>query len=157
MRIEDRIPIVLKLIKNNKYSFIKYLLSKTGLENYKELIPEILERLEQNWDKAEELYRKNPDLRITQVLVNTNIFPNFQGFWYYKEDDDLMIESGLCEPRDIYFWGVNYDKNGNRLYKTEFRLIKDLKIKHIKNILKLDYISDKYRKLLEEELKLQLS
>jgi len=45
-------------------------------------IRRILRSIEMYWDK-------NPDLRLTQVLVNLGLIPNFPGFWYYLEDDKI--------------------------------------------------------------------
>ena len=45
-------------------------------------IKRILKLIEDKWTK-------NQDWRLTQVLVNTGIIPNFPGFWYYLEDDKV--------------------------------------------------------------------
>ena len=54
-------------------------------------IKRILELIERYWDK-------NPDMRLTQVLVNNHIIPNFPGHWYYLEDD--KVEDALSELQE---------------------------------------------------------
>ena len=41
-------------------------------------------------DFLEETWKANPDWRLTQLLVNTAVIPNFPGHWYYAEDDELL-------------------------------------------------------------------
>lgn len=53
--------------------------------------------------------------------------------------------------REWVLWGKNYDKDMNRLEKTEWIPIKDLDSDHIYKILELN-IPDSYRRLMEEEI-----
>lgn len=152
MRTKERIPIVINNLKNNKEKVLRYVLNKMYSEVSNDLLKEFLNRLDEKWNIFINVYKKSIDLRVTQALVISEILPNYQGMWYYIEDEELMIDCGLCKARDIYFWGTNYDKNGNELPKTKYKLLKDLDTEHIKNILKLNYISEKYRKMFNEEL-----
>lgn len=42
----------------------------------------------------------------------------------------------IKKTRETFKWGRNYDKNENRLKKTEYKLLKDLSNSHILGILK---------------------
>ena len=53
--------------------------------------------------------------------------------------------------RQWVLWGRNYDKDLNRLPKTQYIPIKDLDTDHIYKILELD-IPHSYRRLMEEEI-----
>jgi hypothetical protein len=74
------------------------------------------------------------------------------------EEDDILLSQGY-QPRDIYFWGRNFDKDMNQLPKTEWILIKDMSTEHIKNILDGGWVKDgnPYKTYFEEELKLRQS
>ena len=37
------------------------------------------------------VWKKNPDWRLTQLLVNTGVVPNTPGAWYYTEDDTYEV------------------------------------------------------------------
>lgn len=155
MRVKNRIPIVFELIENdeNKLKFLKYLFPNV----INELFSDIVKKWNENKEKIEKLWLDNPDLRLTQVLVNTGILVNYPGFWYHKEEISFIVSEELLEPREILFWGQNYDKDMNRLPKTNFILIKDMSKDHIAAILKDNNegklnISSVYRKAFEQEL-----
>lgn len=61
------------------------------------------------------------------------------------------------EARDYLTWGKNFDKDMNRLSKTEYILIKDLSSDHIKAILEGGFVDNNefYKELFKEELKLR--
>ena len=81
-----------------------------------------------------EFWKENPDLRYSQVLVNMGIIPNYPGFWYFTEEDEILEQQGL--PLSEYMlWGVNFDKDMNRLPETDYRFICDLDTDHIEAIL----------------------
>ena len=81
-----------------------------------------------------EFWKENPDLRYSQVLVNMGIIPNYPGFWYFTEEDEILEQQGL--PLSEYMlWGVNFDKDMNRLPETYYRFICDLDTDHIEAIL----------------------
>jgi len=46
------------------------------------------------------------------------------------------IQDVIKDIREQFLWGKNYDKDNNRLPKTEFILLKDLNSSHIVNIIK---------------------
>lgn len=143
MRRPERIPIILDIVKDNtnKKKILEYFFKPEEGEQLKLYEPynDIdyhVKKWEENFDAFEKLWLEYDDLRLTQVLISSGILPNYPGSWFYKEDSSLMIDSGLLEPRDIYFWGRNFDKDLNQLEKTEFILIKDMTKDHIKAILK---------------------
>jgi len=59
-------------------------------EPSKELIDSIIE----NQEYILKYWKENPDLRFSQVLVNVG-FPNYPGFWYYKEENEILEELNL--------------------------------------------------------------
>jgi len=143
MRRPERIPIILELLKDNinKKLILEYFFKPQEEEQMKlhESYNDIdfhVQRWAENFDVFSTDWQLTPDLRLTQALVNSGILPNYPGFWYFKEDQSLMIDCNLLEPRDIYFWGQNYDKDLNRLSETKWVLIKDMSTKHIESILK---------------------
>jgi hypothetical protein len=80
MRDINRIPKILKNI--NLFEFIKSF-------NIFYTDDEIKQRLKViNMEMLEDYWLKNPDLRLTQVLVNLNIIPNVPGVWYYIEETE---------------------------------------------------------------------
>ena len=130
MRQPKRIPIVLANI--SWFNFLR------KISNYNEMDAELkrlCDKVNENKTKIEEYWKQNPDLRLTQVLVNLELIPNFPGGWYYIEEVDWLIEQQILEPRDIKFWGVNYTKDMTPLEETDWRLIKDLETDHIEAIL----------------------
>ena len=49
-----------------------------------------IDKLVHEYDKQEilEYWESHSDLRFSQVLVNLGLIPNYQGFWYYMEEDE---------------------------------------------------------------------
>lgn len=121
-RLIERIPIIAKALETpqNKTRFIRMILPDLPIE--------YIEKWQENvlWV---EFWEDHPYLRLTQVLVNLEIIPNFPGAWYYKEDVDLVLESGLLQKRDILLWGTRVGEN------LVFKPIKDLETSHIEAIL----------------------
>lgn len=54
-------------------------------EPYKEVLESILEIKEE----IRSYWKKNPDLRFSQVLIGFG-FPNFPGTWFYMEEDEIL-------------------------------------------------------------------
>jgi len=135
----------------------------------KERIPIFLEKvdwgkLKDRWNlkeplkymcrKARTYWYDNPDQRIGQVLINLNLIPDSVDIWM-DEDYKILIDQGI-PPREILFWGRNYDKDMNLLPKTEFLLIKDMETDHIKAILDGNWChSSLYKEVFEKELELR--
>ena len=114
---------------------------------------EIVARIYKNLQEIKTTWNENPDWRITQVLVNTGMVPNYPGLWYYLEDAHFLISQGL-EPRKVLLWGQNYDKDMNLLPKTNWILICDLNTDHIKAILDGNHTnSSTYIEAFKAELK----
>lgn len=122
-----------------------------------------LEALSKQWELKEPLrhvsrkvrtyWKNNPDERFGQVLINLGILPDSFQVWC-AEESDILISQGN-KPRDVLFWGSNYDKDMNQLPQTKYRLIKDMDTSHIKAILKGGWVTtgSKYRVYFENELK----
>lgn len=165
MRQKQRIPIILDVLKDNdkKREVLEHFFKpkpgiqmEIGMPFYE--IDNIIKAWKLNEDLVKKLWIKNPDLRLTQVLINVGIMPNFPGFYYYIEDELLMIDTGLLAPRDILFWGQNYDKDNNRLDETNYILIRDINNGHLQAILDVVFKDIKthihpYYKFLTDELK----
>jgi len=136
MRAEERITPFLKLIRENKDSDVhKLIMAQVGEEKFENTIK-----------KIETVWRKNPDWRFTQLLVNTNIIPNVPGLWYYKEDSDHFPNN----KADLYFWGT-YGKNGDEPYNKI--AIKDMSTSHLIACLKTQkQMSEDYKSVMVDEL-----
>lgn len=129
-RIKERIPIVLKFI--NFEEFLKDILQNLySFEN----INTIVKNFNLNINNIEKYWLNNPDLRLTQVLINLDIIPNFPGSWYYIEETDWLIKNNYCKFEDINFWGKRLDINNKLLSETKWILLKDLSMDHIESIL----------------------
>ena len=118
----------------------------------KERIPIFLEKV--NWDTLQERWNtdisqdlrgylltlelknywtNNPDLRFGQMLINLELMPDKLRIWN-DEESEILTDQGLPK-REFMFWGSIYDENRNLLPEIKYRLIKDMKIDHIKAIL----------------------
>lgn len=112
----------------------------------------LISKIQMNLQGIKTVWNENPDLRITQVLVNTDTIPNYPGFWYYKEDYDILLDQGIPH-RKFLLWGRNFDKDMNRLPKTEYLPICKMETDHIKAILDGEYTkSDVYINAFKDEL-----
>lgn len=49
-----------------------------------------INRIEKVLAKIREIWYKNPDLRLMQLLLNTNVNTNDNPFMYYVEDEHLI-------------------------------------------------------------------
>ena len=94
----------------------------------------ILTLIEINKVKIHDYWHENPDLRYSQVLVNLGIIPNYPGFWYYVEESDILRDQGF-PISECLVWGVNYDKDMNKLPKTIYKYINELETDHMHAIL----------------------
>jgi len=149
MRLKERIPLFLEKMDLPKILTILFPTQSTNtIDSFVKEIYPALGRIEKYW-------YENQDERFTQVLVNMGLIPNIPGVWYYKEDDELLIEQGL-EPRDVLFWGKNYTKEMKRLPKTEWILIRDMSTDHIQAVLDGKFTKNPtYLKVFKDELKLR--
>lgn len=148
MRNPQRIDIFLNKIKEDDN--LEKVLTKIFKLNVDE---DAIKIVKSGYNVIEIFWKENPDWRFSQVLVNTGLLPNYPGFWYYIEDEDILIELG-CEPKDIYFWGTNFDKDMNPLEETKWNLIRDLSTEHIEAIVDGGFVKkyDKYYDIFIQEL-----
>ena len=129
MRNPNRIPICLKLLFQNKilHDFLNTKATKKV---------ELLRILHQNWELIEKEWYKSPDQRFGQLLSNMGLVSKeIEDKIWNIEEDDWLIKNNYCNIEDIKFWGVNYYKNGKQRKTTKFKLLRDLDINHIKNII----------------------
>ena len=127
MRNKNRIQIVLDLMLNKE--ILLHFLNTSSQK--------LIDDLYNNWEEIKEEWLKYPDCRLGQLLVNLNLIPskNIEHIIWNIEEDDWLIQNGYCNIEDIKFWGVNYYKNGKQRKTTKFKLLRDLDINHIKNII----------------------
>ncbi len=123
MRRPERIPIVLELI-----NWDRFLTEMIGTNEHLPVISENLPRIIKEWYAA-------PDLRLGQLLINMGLLPDIGRLWMVEEVDWLVINN-YCNFEDINFWGRDFNKDGRRIDKTEYILLKDLTDDHIENILR---------------------
>lgn len=133
MRNPKRIPICLKLLFPNK-TLSKFL---GNYPEHKHIKCGYAKRIHENWDLIEETWNKYPDLRFGQLLCNLRLIPDLiiENHIWNIEEDNWLITNNYCNIEDIKFWGVNYYKNGKRRKITKFKLLKDLDIDHIEQII----------------------
>ena len=135
-RAVERIRPFMNLVKTEVNSEIHQIL-KLGL---KDKFEEVLKNLEAEWVKF-------PDLRFTQLLVNTGLIPNVPGTWYYLEEEDFFPENS----NKLIFWGT-YGKDGKSPLK---RIpIESMETEHILACLKTQkHMSSSCRNTMMVELK----
>jgi hypothetical protein len=124
MRRKERIPLVLA-----KLDFAEFITDFKFINNPTHIASEI------DKNALRDFWFKNPDLRLTQVLVQMNYIPNALGMWYYYDECNWLIEKGYYKWEELHFWGVNYDKDNKRLPETIFKPLCELTSDHIQNIL----------------------
>lgn len=125
-----RIPIILDLLHANYLDFLLDI--GIGDDNKIQLTNVFFVKKEE----IQKFWEENPDLRLTQVLVNMDIIPNIPGTWYYTEEVDYVVERGWIKFEDINFWGVNYTADGKRLPSTVYKTLSEIDDQHVLAILK---------------------
>lgn len=123
MRNPKRIPIIIKFFKENPLELDKF----CG-EEFKDHSL-IIKSLKDRW-------KTNIDQRMGQLLINLDL--TVDGSCWYLEEVDWLIEHGYFKFEELHFWGTNFYKNGKRKPKTVYKLLKDLDLDHIENIIKFN-------------------
>lgn len=83
MRSPNRIEPFLTIVEGSVSIILKNILQIPHTD-------EQVENIEQSlYTSIKETWKKYPDLRFTQVLVNMLMIPNEPGTWYYMEDGIL--------------------------------------------------------------------
>ena len=130
MRPKERIPIFIKHVNIEK--LITDWFANTKIPSFE--IKAAIKRITTSILYLTQYWQDNPDLRFSQILVNTGYLPNIPGTWYYESNNHILIKQG-CKPRNVILWGNVFDKEGNRLPKPKWILIRDLTTDHIEAIL----------------------
>lgn len=126
MRNKLRIEIVLDLMLNKE--ILLHFLNTSSQK--------IIDDIYNSWEVTTLEWKSCPDYRFGQLLGNLDIISKeIEDIVWNIEEDDWLIKNGYCNIEDIKFWGVNYYKNGKQRKITKFKLLKDLDIDHIKNII----------------------
>ena len=95
MRLKERIPIVL-----DKLNIEEFLIH----HNYnKSVIVSSIEKYNSKFNHIKNKWSDNPDFRFGQLLINEGIIPD--GFAWYTEEIDWLIEFGKVSARELLFWG----------------------------------------------------
>jgi phage gpG-like protein len=103
-------------------------------------------------------WKKAPDQRIGQLLINLGMLEDSIKVWV-DEEDNILREQGVM-AREYTFWGRRLNDKKELLPKTEWLLIKDMDIEHIKAILQdveegIYSIPDYYLDIFKEELEIR--
>lgn len=148
MRPKERIPLYLSLWKS-KLEKIDY---KTVQLPLPPKFPGTLiipkDQFESIFQEISEIWESHPDWRLSQLLVNTGLYANYPGFWYYTEDYDFMKSLGFPDS-EIFLWGT-YGKNGDE--PLHYLILKDMKYDHIEAILNNCKLTPATKKILEQHL-----
>lgn len=143
MRQSGRIPICLKLFRR-KHIFLKLYDSEFSYNLFFK-----------NYRKIKKQWETYPDLRFTQLLINEGYMND--GLMWNIEEDDWLVENDFISIENIKYWGINYSKEGEKLDKTQFKMLKDLELSHIINIIKFferhDSLNQLNKKYLEYFIK----
>lgn len=80
----------------------------------------------------------NPDLRFGQLLCNIGLITDkeIEDHIWNIEETLWLVDNNYCSFEDVHFWGINYFKNGKKRKSTKYKLLRDLDLDHIKNIIK---------------------
>ena len=147
MRRPERIPIILEALEDHDNLLL--VVEKLAGDTYKftEIVDSMVD-IKRVWENS-------PDSRFAQTLICMGLIPD--GPMWFIEDEELFIDLGILEERDIYFWGKRYTKDGKIMPNYEFVLIKDMETSHIKSILRdneegLMKTSKKYLEMFNREL-----
>jgi hypothetical protein len=81
-----------------------------------------------------EIWKQNPDQRIGQLLINLGLIDDSIERWC-TEEYEILIDQGSL-PEDCVYWTSIYAKDRTPLDIPETRLISDLTVDHIQNIIK---------------------
>lgn len=107
------------------------------------------ERIRPTLKIIESFWEKNPDLRLTQVLVVLWIVPNSPWRWFYKEWNILFDDQDHIPVRD-YFLLWTYWKDWK--WKIQYRLLSKMSNAHLWNIIDTQQLTDDTRNILQNEL-----
>jgi hypothetical protein len=151
LRNSKRLPILWKFFLKKK-NFKLYLRDIVQIDSKNE-IEHLTEVFFEKYKEAKAFHKINPDLRFSQIIQTFVVYK--QGFWYYIEDDIMLIKLGL-EPREILYWKSFLTKELKKLKKVKVKLIKDLETDHIQAILAGNHTYNlMYLKAFNQELKLR--
>ena len=122
MRQPKRIPICLKLFRR-KHIFLKFYDDEPSYRLFFK-----------NYRQIKKYWERYPMLRFGQLLINDGYIDD--GPQWNIEEDDWLVSNKFVKIEDIKHWGSNYSNEGERLDKTQFKLLKNLDLDHIVNIIK---------------------
>jgi len=139
MRNPKRIPIILDKIDWQMF------VNECAKDSTDELTKKaLLTRIQRDIKRIRDFWLEYPDLRLGQLLINDGYLDDTQFAWNVEEID-WMIKTGQLDFEDICFWGKNFDKDGNKLPKTEYITLREVTPEHAQAI--LDFIEKHNRHL----------
>lgn len=139
MRAQGRVKIIINTLRLNKNISDHFFEGITLNKSAEALL---------NKD-FEDYWLENYDLRLGQALINYDLIPD--GNIWNREEVNWLLDNGYFDVEDICFWGRNYDKEGNKLPKVEFILLRDLTLDHIIAIKK--FLKGRLRSINKDHLK----
>lgn len=99
-------------------------------------------------------WKKNQDLRFSQVLINRGVIPNIPGYWYYMEESEILEKQGY-PPEEVNYWGVYFGKDMSPLENPYYAPLSTLNTEHLKAILNGGFVRNntKYQEIIKKILK----
>lgn len=132
MRNEKRIGVFLKYV-----NWQRLLVDIWKIYSLEDCTP-IIRSIKSEIPLIRSFWKANPDLRISQILVNLGYINNSPGFWYYLEENEILDQLGI-EPRLFLIWGSIFNKKGAMKKKYTYKPICALDTDHIQAILNGEY------------------
>jgi len=127
MRPKERIPIFLKLVDWNKLLVERWEIKEINGIEFKSRSNDYYKHVfEDEWLKV-------PDQRIGQLMINSGFLPDQMNIWM-DEEHDILHDQGI-DTKEFLLWGVNFDKDRNKLPETQWKLCTELETDHIAKIL----------------------
>lgn len=127
LRVQERIPIILKCIDANPEVLLKMYGMGSGIWDH------IKEHVEQEWHPS-------PNAKLVEILLNLGYLHNNVNL-YIIEEDLWLIDHNYIKAEEILFL---YVKNGkiNKNFDNKYVLLKDLPKSYLKEVFK-DYENGK--------------
>jgi hypothetical protein len=143
MRNKERIPIFLQLVDFDK-------LERRWETDISQSLRGIIFTKE-----VREYWEANYDQRFGQMLINLGYLPENYRIW--GDEEDWILKAQGIPEREFMLWGRNFDKDMNKLPKTEWILIKDMSTDHIQAIIDGEWVKkgNPYYDAFQKELELR--
>lgn len=111
MRNKNRIPVLLDIYARDTVKE-SYLRNVVGLASRTDIL-KYISKWKVNEEKIEEEWLKDPNLRMSELLILTKTLPNLSGNWAYTEDEVFMERYGIADKRATTIYsklGTEFEK-----------------------------------------------